>query len=80
MSTLKLKASDNNGGNCTLASPFSKVGPSEDGRVIIYAVEEIPYGVSAHQVILMFNQSCQICGHIFRFSDLGRGAILWGKK
>ena len=80
MSTLKLKSGSNNGGNCTLASPFAPIGVSKDGRVIVYVVEEIPYGVSAHQVAFLFNMSCQVCGHIFKFSDLGRGAILWGRK
>ena len=80
MITLKLKSTSNNGGSCTLAPSDARIGVSRDGNVIIYVVQDIPYGVPAHQVIQLFNASCQICGHVFKFRDLGRGAILWGRK
>ena len=67
MITLKLKTTEASGGVATLTHPLAKVG--EQNGTIVYQVVEIPLGESIADVVRIFNLTCTITGHVFKFSD-----------
>ena len=76
MITIKLKSSEASNGCATLAHPLAKVG--EQNGTIVYQVVEIPLGESIADVVRIFNLTCTITGHVFKFSELGAGRIVRG--